>query len=333
MTETNPIRELGATEEQVRTSTPATPSIGTMGELQRRPDSRRLPEWIRASVAPARPYAEMQALLRGLALNTVCEEAHCPNVGECWRERTATIMILGDVCTRACRFCAVKTGRPTWRDPDEPRRVAEAVAVMGLAHVVVTSVTRDDLPDGGSSVFAKTIRQIRARCPDAGIEVLIPDFGGADAPLRTVMEAAPDILGHNIETVSRLQKLVRRRATYDRSLQVLARAKAMALQISDRPGTVNTKSSVMVGLGEEEDELLTAFQDLRSVGCDILTIGQYLRPTANHLPVVRFYRPDEFVGLQRAALAMGFRHVESGPMVRTSYRARDQVPGAAGSES
>jgi lipoic acid synthetase len=238
-------------------------------------------------------------------------------------------MILGDVCTRACGFCAVKTGRPTWNDDDEPRRVGEAVRRMGLEHCVVTSVARDDLPDGGAHIFAETIRALRRESPGMGIEVLIPDFNGTDEPLRTVMEAAPDILNHNLETVERLQKPVRKRARYDRSLQVLARAKEMALEIGGREGTVHTKSSVMVGLGEERAELSQAFQDLRAVDCDVLTIGQYLRPTEQHLPLERYYHPDEFTEMKAEALALGFKHVESGPLVRSSYHARDQVPEAA----
>jgi len=287
---------------------------------------RRHPDWIRARIPSGEHYHDLKALLRGLTLNTVCEEARCPNIGECWEQRTATVMILGDTCTRACGFCAIKTGRPTWFDDDEPRRVAEAVAALGLEHVVVTSVARDDLPDGGASAFAETIRQLRARCPGMGVEVLIPDFDGREAPLRAVMEAGPDILNHNVETVERLQKPVRKRARYDRSLQVLERAKAFA-RAAGRP--VHTKSSIMVGLGEERDELRWTFRDLRAVDCDILTIGQYLRPTERHLPLVRYYHPDEFAELKAEALALGFRHVESGPLVRSSYHARDQVPDAA----
>ena len=270
-------------------------------------------------------YQDLRRLVRGLNLNTVCEAARCPNIGECWDQRTATVMILGDTCTRACGFCAIKTGRPTWFDADEPRRVAEAVAVMGLEHVVVTSVARDDLPDGGAGVFAETIRRLRDRCPGMGVEVLIPDFNGQEAPLRTVMEAAPDILNHNVETVERLQAPVRKRARYDRSLGVLARAKRCAADLGQ---AVHTKSSIMVGLGEERAELSQAFRDLRAVDCDILTIGQYLRPTLAHLPLVRYYHPGEFAEMRSEALELGFRHVESGPLVRSSYHARDQVPGA-----
>jgi len=290
------------------------------------PRTRRHPDWLKATMPAGEAVRDLRQLLRGLNLNTVCEEARCPNLGECWDQRTATVMILGDVCTRSCGFCAIKTGRPTWFDPDEPRRVAEAVAAMGLEHVVVTSVARDDLPDGGASAFAETIRRMRARSPGMGVEVLIPDFNGDAAALRVVMEAGPDILNHNLETVERLQKPVRRRARYDRSLGVLERAKACARELGRE---AHTKSSIMVGLGEERHELLQAFRDLRAVECDILTIGQYLRPTVEHLPLVRYYHPDEFADLRREALTMGFRHVEAGPLVRSSYHARDQVPGAA----
>ncbi len=284
---------------------------------------RRHPEWIKARLPGGENYHDLKQVLRGLTLNTVCEEAHCPNIGECWEQRTATIMILGDVCTRACGFCAVKTGRPNWSDEDEPRRVAEAIAQMHLEHVVVTSVARDDLPDGGAHIFAETIRQLRQKCPGMGVEVLIPDFNGEQAPLRTVMEAGPDILNHNIETVERLQKPVRKRARYQRSLGVLRDAKQMANELGH---AVHTKSSVMVGLGETREELSQAFRDLRAVDCDVLTIGQYLRPSEKHLPVIRYYHPDEFAAMKTEALAMGFRHVESGPLVRSSYHARDQVP-------
>jgi lipoic acid synthetase len=270
-------------------------------------------------------YHDLKGLLRGLNLNTVCEEARCPNVGECWEQRTATVMILGDVCTRACGFCAIKTGRPTWFDDDEPRRVAEAVAGMNLDHVVVTSVARDDLPDGGAGAFAATILELRARSPLMGVEVLIPDFNGEETPLRAVMKAGPDILNHNLETVRRLQKPVRKRARWDRTLGVLERAKRYAAEYEK---TTHTKSSLMVGLGETRAELTEAFEALREVDCDILTIGQYLRPTEQHLPLVRYYHPDEFADMRAEALALGFKHVESGPLVRSSYHARDQVPGA-----
>ena len=290
---------------------------------------RRHPEWIRARLPSGANYHELKGLLRGKGLNTVCEEARCPNIGECWEQRTATIMILGDTCTRACGFCAVKTGRPTWSDEDEPRRVAEAVARLDLEHVVITSVARDDLPDGGAHIFAETIRALRGACPGMGVEVLIPDFNGLEPPLRTVMAAGPDILNHNVETVERLQKPVRKRARYGRSLELLARAKALSRELTGRDGAVHTKSSLMVGLGETRDELSQTFRDLRAVDCDVLTVGQYLRPTEAHLPVVRYVHPDEFGAYKVEALALGFKHVESGPLVRSSYHARDQVPGAA----
>jgi lipoic acid synthetase len=287
---------------------------------------RRHPDWIKARLPSGDNYHDLKRILRGLTLNTVCEEAHCPNIAECWEQRTATIMILGDVCTRACAFCAVKTGRPTWNDEDEPRRVAEAIAEMNLEHVVVTSVARDDLPDGGAHIFAETIRALHERCPGMGVEVLIPDFNGQDEPLRTVMDARPDILNHNVETVERLQKPVRKRARYHRSLEVLQRAKEFAREIDGRDGTVNTKSSLMVGLGETREELHQVFVDLRAVDCDILTVGQYLRPSEQHIALERYYLPSEFEEMKSEALELGFKHVESGPLVRSSYHARDQVP-------
>ena len=243
---------------------------------------RRHPDWIKARMPSGDNYHDLKGLLRGLNLNTVCEEARCPNIGDCWDQRTATVMILGDVCTRACGFCAIKTGKPTWFDDDEPRRVAEAVAEMRLEHVVVTSVARDDLPDGGAGAFAATIRELRHRSPGMGVEVLIPDFNGAEQPLRTVMEAGPDILNHNLETVRRLQKPVRKRARWDRTLGVLERAKVYANEYGH---AAHTKSSLMVGLGETREELTEAFEALREVDVDILTIGQYLRPTEQHLPL------------------------------------------------
>jgi lipoic acid synthetase len=259
--------------------------------------------------------------MRAKSLHTVCEEARCPNIGDCWSRGTATFMILGDTCTRSCGFCAVKTGRPETLDRGEPLRVAVAVQQMGLRHAVITSVNRDELDDGGAGIFAETIREVRRAAPDTTIEVLIPDFKGDEAALRTVTEAKPEILNHNTETVPRLYRHVRPQAEYPRSLELLARAKAM-----DPEGL--TKSGVMVGLGETKDELLAVFEDLAARSVDILTVGQYLRPTPAHLPVERYWHPDEFADLREAALRMGFRHVESGPLVRSSYHAEEQAGGA-----
>jgi lipoyl synthase len=280
------------------------------------------PEWLRVRLPGGENYSELKGIMRGLELHTVCEEARCPNIGECWNARTATFMVLGDTCTRACGFCAVKTGRPGVLDLGEPIRVAEAVERMGLKHAVITSVNRDELEDGGASIFAGTIRQIRKRIPECGIEVLIPDFMGNEAALRTVMHARPDILNHNIETVPRLYPQVRPKARYERSLEVLQRAKRI-------DATVFTKSGLMLGLGEEIDEVIQVFRDLRAHDVEILTVGQYLRPTANHLPIVRYVTPDEFAELKVEALKLGFRHVESGPLVRSSYHAANQVPARA----
>ena len=254
------------------------------------PSSRR-PPWLKVRLKTGPNYMELKSLMRKMSLNTVCEEANCPNIFECWQNRTATFMILGDVCTRACRFCAVTSGKPTWNDPLEPERVARAVEKMRLSHVVITSVARDDLPDGGASAFAQTISRTRDRNPDTRIEVLIPDFGGSESSLDTVLAAEPDILNHNIETVARLQKIVRSRATYERSLQLLERAKAKS------PDKL-TKSGIMLGVGEEVEEVIHTMRDLRDVGCDILTIGQYLRPSESHLPISRYYTPEEFSKLK-----------------------------------
>jgi lipoic acid synthetase len=281
-------------------------------------DTRR-PDWLRVRLPGGQHYSELKGIMRGLELHTVCEEARCPNIGECWEARTATFMILGDTCTRACGFCAVKTGRPGTLDLGEPLRVAEAIERMGLKHAVITSVNRDELEDGGASIFAATIRQIRKRLPECGIEVLIPDFLGDEGPLGTVMGARPDILNHNIETVPRLYPQVRPKGRYQRSLELLARAKRM-------DATVYTKSGIMLGLGEEMDEVVQVFRDLRAHDVEILTVGQYLRPTANHLPLVRYVTPEEFASLKVEALSLGFRHVESGPLVRSSYHAAGQVP-------
>jgi lipoic acid synthetase len=263
-------------------------------------------------------YARLKGLMRDLELHTVCEEAHCPNVGECWAHGTATFMLLGRVCTRACGFCAVETGRPPAADPGEPARVADAVARLGLRHVVVTSVARDDLPDGGAGAFAATIAAIRDRRPGSAVEVLIPDFRGDPDALRTVLDAAPDILNHNIETCRRLTPRVRARARYDRTLELLGRARALG------PATMRTKSGFMVGLGETWAECLEIMDDLRAARVDILTVGQYLRPSPAHLPLLRYYTPEEFATLKAEALARGFRHCEAGPLVRSSYHAHEQ---------
>ena len=247
-------------------------------------------------------------------LHTVCEEARCPNIGECWAHGTATFMLLGDVCTRNCGFCAVKHGRPLSVDPEEPRRVAGAVSALGLRHVVITSVDRDDLPDGGASQFARTAEAIKETVPGCSVEVLIPDFQGNEAALRTVLEAPIDVLNHNVETVPRLYRRVRPGARYERSLELLDRAKRI------RPD-VRTKTGLMLGLGEERPEVVGVLRDLVAIRCDILTLGQYLQPTARHLPVVRYVPPEEFSELRKEALAMGFRYVESGPLVRSSYHA------------
>jgi lipoyl synthase len=267
--------------------------------------------------APGSPnYLRLKTLLRDLGLHTVCEEARCPNIGECWHHGTATFMILGDVCTRACTYCAVAHGRPSEVDRAEPERVANAIDALGLSYVVITSVDRDDLDDGGASIFAETIRQTRSRLPECRIEVLIPDFQGNDDALRAVLDAAPDVLNHNTETVPRLYRMVRSGGRYARTLELLDRSHRYAPNIP-------TKTGVMVGLGEEFDELVSTFKDVRDAGCRILTIGQYLRPTESHAPMVRYYHPDEFADLKRIALDLGFVHVESGPLVRSSYHAHE----------
>ncbi|HLG50741.1 MAG TPA: lipoyl synthase [Chloroflexota bacterium] len=282
------------------------------------------PDWLRVRFPTGPNYLDLKNIIRSRSLHTVCEEAHCPNIGECWEHRTATLMILGRICTRACRFCAVTTGLPVGVDETEPERVAEAVDEMGLRHAVITSVARDDLPDGGARIFAETIRAIRRRRPSCSVEVLIPDFGGSEEALRIVMDARPDILNHNIETVRRLQRKVRARAFYERSLEVLRRAKEMV------PDAL-TKSGMMLGLGETREEISEALRDLRAVGCDIVTIGQYLQPSPFHLPIVRYVPPAEFAEIKAEGMAMGFRHVEAGPLVRSSYHAHEQVQRATAS--
>jgi lipoic acid synthetase len=282
-----------------------------------RPQSPK-PEWLRVRAPGSPNYLRLKGIMQELRLNTVCEDARCPNIGECWHHGTATFMILGDVCTRACSYCAVAHGRPTELDLAEPARVAEAVERMGLQYAVITSVDRDDQADGGASIFAETIRQTRARVPDCRIEVLIPDFQGRDSSLRTVLDAGPDVLNHNIETVPRLYRMARSGGRYARSLELLDRSRTYRRAIA-------TKTGIMVGLGEERDEVLAVFDDLRGVGVSILTIGQYLRPTPKHAAMARYYHPDEFADLRREALARGFVHVESGPLVRSSYHAHEQA--------
>jgi len=276
------------------------------------------PPWLKVRFPTSGPYYELQELMREQSLHTVCEEARCPNIGECWSRGTATFMILGDTCTRSCGFCAVKTGRPYTLDTAEPKRVALAIQRMKLKHAVITSVNRDELADGGAGIFADTIRWTRRLSPETTIEVLIPDFKGESAPLETVLSARPEILNHNTETVPRLYRTVRPQAVYERSLELLRLAKEID------PGTVS-KSGVMVGLGETKDELLQVFRDLAEHNVEVLTVGQYLQPTPAHLPIERYYHPDEFAELKEAALAMGFVHVESGPLVRSSYHAEEQA--------
>jgi lipoic acid synthetase len=274
------------------------------------------PEWLKVRAPGSPGYLRLKGLMRDLKLHTVCEEARCPNIGECWNHGTATFMILGDVCTRSCSYCAVAHGRPHTVDLAEPGRVADAIHTLGLNYVVITSVDRDDLKDGGASIFAETIRQTRALHPACRIEVLIPDFQGDDDALRLVLDARPDVLNHNTETVPRLYRMARSGGRYPRTLQLLERSRLYA------PG-IPTKTGLMVGLGEERAELLATFRDLRAVNCQILTIGQYLRPTAGHAPMARYYHPAEFADLKTAALDMGFVHVESGPLVRSSYHAHE----------
>jgi len=286
------------------------------------PQFERKPAWLKVKAPGGAEYAEVKRLMRELRLHTVCEEAHCPNVGECWNHRAATFMILGDVCTRNCAYCAVAHGTPPTYDREEPVRLAEAVAQMDLEHVVITSVDRDDLPNGGAEIFAGCVAEIRTRLPAASVEVLIPDFQGSDVALAMVLETAPDILNHNLETVERLYSIARPGGRYHRTLRLLRRAKEM------RPEQV-TKSGLMCGIGEEWEELLGTMRALRSVNVDILTLGQYLRPSGSHLAVARYYTPGEFSLLRNEGLAMGFRHVESGPLVRSSYHAWDQAKRAA----
>jgi lipoic acid synthetase len=276
------------------------------------------PDWLKARAPVGDNYHNLKKLARSLNLHTVCESAHCPNIGECWNHRTATFMMLGNTCTRRCGFCAVPKGRPDAIDFDEPRRVAEAVATLGLKFAVITSVNRDDDIVGGARAFAIVIDEIRKQAPGCQVEVLIPDFQGNEEAIRTVVEARPEILNHNTESVPRLYRAVRSGARYERTLRLLEYAKEL-------DSSVTTKSGVMVGLGEEMDELLHVYRDLAAVGTDVLTIGQYLRPSKDHLPMARYYTPDEFAFMKQEALSMGFRHVESGPLVRSSYHAHEQA--------
>jgi lipoic acid synthetase len=278
------------------------------------------PSWLRAKAPGGENFHQLKKLARGLGLHTVCESAQCPNIGECWNHKTATFMLLGDICTRRCGFCAVPKGRPQPLDLDEPRRVAEAVATLGLKHAVITSVNRDDDNLGGARIFAETIRQVRTVAPDCRIEVLIPDFQGLEEALQIVLNARPDVLNHNTESVPRLYRAVRSGARYERTLRLLENAKKFS------PGMI-TKSGVMVGLGESMTELVDVFADLAARQVDILTVGQYLRPSRDHLPIARFYTPEEFAYLKEEALRLGFRHVESGPLVRSSYHAHEQADG------
>lgn len=275
---------------------------------------RRHPEWIKARMPSGEAFFETKRIVKDFRLHTVCEEAHCPNIGECWAHRTATFLLLGDMCTRNCGFCAVKHGRPLAVDPEEPERVAAAVCALGLAHVVVTSVDRDDLPDGGAGQFARTAEAIKRRAPHCTVEVLVPDFKGDLAALRTVVESPIDVFNHNMETVPRLYRLVRPGARYERSLAVLRASKLW------RP-ELRTKTGLMFGLGEEDKEVWSVLVDLRAAGCDVLTLGQYLRPSARHLPVRRYLPPGDFESWRDRALALGFRYVEAGPLVRSSYHA------------
>lgn len=281
----------------------------------------RKPEWLKIKLNAGENFTELKSMMRSKTLHTVCEEAKCPNIHECWANRTATFMILGDICTRACRFCAVNSGLPTELDLQEPQRVAEAAEQMGLQHCVITSVARDDLEDGGAQIFAETIKAVRAKLPLCSVEVLIPDFMGREESLLTVLEAKPDILNHNIETVERMSDRVRSKAKYRRSLELLARSRKIAPDIP-------TKSSIMLGVGEEWEEILQTMNDLREVDCSIMTIGQYLQPSSNHLVVKKYYSPEQFAVLKEEGMRRGFKHVESGPLVRSSYHAHEQVKSA-----
>ncbi|MGH7410584.1 MAG: lipoyl synthase [Candidatus Methylomirabilis sp.] len=278
----------------------------------------RKPPWLKVNAPGGPNYLKLKRLVREQQLHTICEEAHCPNIGECWEQGTATFLILGDICTRNCGFCAVKHGKPTELDLAEPDRVAQAIQRLGLEHAVITSVNRDDQNDGGATIFAAVIRRVRELSPGCSVEVLIPDFRGSEEALRTVVQAAPDILNHNMETVPRLYREVRPGSRYDRSLELFARTRRMVSKMV-------TKSGIILGFGEEREELLQTMADLREVDCDILTLGQYLRPSQQHLPIMKYYAPEEFGELKAIGEGMGFRHVEAGPLVRSSYHAKGQA--------
>ena len=289
---------------------------------QQTPPVRRLPEWLKVRMPGGPNFLEVRGLLRDAELHTVCQEAHCPNIGECWERRAATFMVLGDVCTRRCHYCAVTTGRPRGLDLTEPDRLARTVKRLGLRYCVITSVNRDDLPDGGAFIFHQCVVKVRQQVPGCRVEVLIPDFEGNWVALKGVLRARPDVLNHNIETVRRIFHSVRPRGDYDRSLELLRRAREF-------DPSIPTKSGMMVGLGETLEEVEATMRDLRAVGCDLLTIGQYLRPSEKHVPVARFYRPEEFAELRRLGEALGFRHVAAGPLVRSSYHADEQHAAAS----
>jgi lipoic acid synthetase len=282
-----------------------------------RPTDSPKPPWLKVRAPGGPNFVRLKGLMRQWNLHSVCEEAHCPNIGECWEDLTATFMILGDVCTRNCGYCAVTHGRPVWEDREEPERVGRAVSELGLEYVVITSVNRDDLADGGAAHFAATVRAVRRHAPGCRVELLIPDFQGNAGALQTVLEAGPDVLNHNTETVPRLYKVARHGGRYERALELFRRARAGA------PGLV-TKSGIILGLGEERAELLATMRDLRGVDVNVLTLGQYLRPSPRHLAIARYYRPEEFDELAERGRAMGFAHVEAGPLVRSSYHAKRQ---------
>jgi lipoyl synthase len=303
---------------------PGRSAVLDLVQIEAAPVRAPRPAWLRVRAPGGETFHRLQGLARRLELHTVCESARCPNIGECWNQGTATFMILGNVCTRRCGFCAVPKGRPAPIDEDEPRRVAEAVERLGLRHAVITSVNRDDDNLGGARIFARTIDAVRERAPECAVEVLIPDFRGSEAALRIVVDARPDVLNHNTETVPELYRFVRPGAKFERSLELLRATKRL-------DPALRTKSGLMLGLGETRAQLLAALRALAATGCDILTLGQYLRPSRDHLPVKRLYPPEEFAELRREALTFGFGHVEAGPLVRSSYHARDQAAGVAGS--